>query len=135
RHRQLPAAGTSPDSPASWGMVTADDLRLSAHAPAEADAYSILAPWFRYNALMSTRVTDYKAALDHLPAGGTLVLPDISWGEYEELLKELDDRPSFRVTYNEGRLQIMSPQPKHEEFKRFIERIIDTTSDELDINV
>ncbi len=84
---------------------------------------------------MSTRVTDYKEALDHLPAGGTLVFEDVSWEEYEELLNELEDRPGCRVTYNDGKLQIMSPRPDHEEYKRFIERIIDTVSDELDVNV
>jgi len=84
---------------------------------------------------MSTRLTGYKDAIDHLPTGGTLVLDDVSWDDYEELLNEIEDRPGFRVSYNEGRLEIMSPKPEHEECKRIIERIVDTLSDELDINV
>jgi Uma2 family endonuclease len=84
---------------------------------------------------MSTRVTDYKDALDHLPTGGTLVFDDVSWDDYEQLLNEIDDRPGLRVAYNEGKLEVMSPRPEHEEYKRIIERIIDTLSDELDINV
>jgi Uma2 family endonuclease len=84
---------------------------------------------------MSTRVTDYKEALDHLPEGGMLVFDDVSWEEYEELLEQMEDRPGCRVTYDEGKLEIMSPRPEHEKYRRVIERIIDTASDELDINV
>ena len=84
---------------------------------------------------MSTRVPDYKEALEHLPTGATLVFEDVSWEEYEELLDELAHRPGCRVTYDEGKLQIMSPRPEHEKSKRVIERIIDTISDELDVNV
>ena len=29
----------------------------------------------------------------------------------------------------------MSPRPEHQEYKRFIERLVDTLSDELDVNV
>src|SRR5437773_1370127 len=55
-----------------------------------------------YNAAMSTRVPDYKEAVDHLPNGGMLVFEDVTWEEYEELLDELELRPGCRVTYNEG---------------------------------
>lgn len=94
--------------------------------------------WVRgvaYNAGMSTRSTDYREAVDHLPEGATLVVQDISWEDYEQLLEELADRPGVRVTYDEGKLEIMSPLPEHEKCKRFIERIIDTLGDELDLNV
>src|SRR5713226_8261991 len=84
---------------------------------------------------MSTRVMDYKDALDHLPTGGTLVFDDVSWDDYEQLLNEMEDRSGLRVAYNEGKLEIVSPRPEHEKYKRVIERIVDTLSDELDINV
>jgi Uma2 family endonuclease len=84
---------------------------------------------------MRARVADYREAVDHLPEGGTLVFQDVTWEEYEQLLNEMEDRPGVRITYDEGRLEIMSPRPEHEEYKRFIERMIDTLSDELDINV
>src|ERR1051326_4910252 len=84
---------------------------------------------------MRTHVSDYKDALDHLPAGGTLLFDEVTWDDYEELLREVEDRPNLRLAYNEGKLQIMSRRPEHEEFKRFIERVVDILSDELDINV
>lgn len=64
-----------------------------------------------------------------------MVVHDVSWDDYEQLLAELADRPGVRVTYDDGKLEIMSPLPEHEKCKRFIERIIDALSDELDVNV
>lgn len=84
---------------------------------------------------MSTRVMDFREAVDHLPGGMTLVATDVPWDEYERLLEELADRPGVRVSYDEGRLEIMSPRPEHEEFKRFIEKIIDALGDHLNWNV
>ena len=84
---------------------------------------------------MSTRSAEYREAVDHLPAGGTLVVQDVSWEAYEQLLDELADRPGVRVTYDEGKLQIMSPLPEHEKYKRIIERMIDVAREELDLNL
>jgi Uma2 family endonuclease len=85
--------------------------------------------------MSSTRVSDYREAVEHLPGGATLVLRDIAWEEYEQLLDELADRPGVRVTYDQGRLEIMSPLPEHEEYKRFIERLVDALGDYLDLDV
>ena len=41
----------------------------------------------------------------------------VRWEDYEQLLKDLVDRPGVRVSYDEGRLEIMSPLPEHEEYK------------------
>jgi Uma2 family endonuclease len=84
---------------------------------------------------MSIRTTNYREAVDHLPEGAALVIQDVGWEDYEELLEQLADRPGVRVTYDEGKLEIMSPLPEQEKCKRFIERIIDTLSDALDLNV
>lgn len=69
---------------------------------------------------MSTRVADYREAIDHIPNGATLVFRDVGWDEYERLVEDLWDRPGLRVTYDEGRLEIRSPLPEHEEYKEFI---------------
>ena len=77
-----------------------------------------------YNEPMSTRSAEYLEALDHLPVGAALVFQQVSWKEYEELLRDLDDRPGLRVSYDEGKLEIMSPHPEHEEYKDFIFRMV-----------
>ena len=62
------------------------------------------------------------------------VLEDASWEFYEDLLKEIGDRP-IRVTYDEGRLEIMSPLPEHEQGKKIIGRMIEMLSFELNMPV
>ena len=73
---------------------------------------------------MSIQTTEYREAVDHLPAGAILVLQNISWKDYEQLLKDLVDHPGVRVSYDEGRLEIMSPLPEHEEYKDSIYRMV-----------
>lgn len=78
---------------------------------------------------MSTLTAEYRDAIEHLPNGATLVLRDVAWDEYERLLADLVDRPGLRVTYDEGRLEIMSPLPEHEEYKEFILRLVSVLSE------
>jgi Uma2 family endonuclease len=71
---------------------------------------------------MSTRTAEYLEAVDHLPDGATLVLLDYSWEDYERLLDDLSDRRRLRISYDRGRLEIMTPLPEHETYSRFIDR-------------
>lgn len=84
---------------------------------------------------MSTRATDYREAIDHLPAGAALVLFDVSWEDYEALLEDLADRPGVRVTYDQGSVEIMSPRRRHEKCKELIGHLIALLADELSIDV
>lgn len=52
------------------------------------------------------------------------VLEDASWDLYEKLLREIVNRP-IRITYDQGRLEIMSPLPEHEDPKKGIGRMIE----------
>ncbi len=63
-----------------------------------------------------------------------IVLYDVSWKFYEHLLQEIGDRP-IRVTYDEGRLEIMSPLSEHERLKKFIARLLEMLTFVLDINM
>src|SRR5947209_2864743 len=84
---------------------------------------------------MSTEIVDYMDAIEHLPAGATLRLPSVSWEEYETLLSDLTDWPGVRVSYDDGKLEIMSPLPEHEEYKDFIYSLVRAISDESGITV
>src|ERR1700722_18234413 len=53
-----------------------------------------------------------------------LVLEDASWDLYEKLLKSVGNRP-LRITYDDGRLEIMSPLPEHDHPKTVIGRLIE----------
>jgi Uma2 family endonuclease len=54
------------------------------------------------------------SAIEHMPTGGTLIVPDVAWEDYEGLLTELNDSSRVRVSYDQGRLEIVSPLSKHE---------------------
>ncbi|MBA3804432.1 MAG: Uma2 family endonuclease [Acidobacteria bacterium] len=78
----------------------------------------------------------YVDAIEHLPPGATLRLSDVSWDEYEELLAQIgDSRPGYRVSYDRGRLEIMSPHSDHEKHKEFILRLAQVFSEEADITL
>ena len=84
---------------------------------------------------MSTEIVDYIDAIAHLPAGATLRLSSVSWEEYETLLSDLSDWPGMRVSYDDGKLEIMSPLPEHEEYKEFVYSLARVISEESDITL
>jgi Uma2 family endonuclease len=63
-----------------------------------------------------------------------VLLDNISWETYERLLVELDNRP-FRLTYDHGALEIMTPSRRHEKLRRLIGRMIDQMTLELGIAI
>ena len=69
---------------------------------------------------MSTQTLTYLDAIEHLPAGGSLIFNDVTWDEYEQLLFDLGDSYGVRVTYDQGRLEIMSPSSFHEMYKDLV---------------
>ena len=57
------------------------------------------------------------------PDFADIVLDDISWELYEQLLREIGNRP-VRVTYDNGSMELMSPLPKHERWGDWIDWLI-----------
>jgi Uma2 family endonuclease len=69
-----------------------------------------------------------------MPASGEcIVLPNISWKTYEQILNEVGDSSSIRLTYDEGSLEIMSPSLPHDVYKGHIGRMIEMLAYELGI--
>src|SRR5438094_4665209 len=64
-----------------------------------------------------------------------ILLEDVSWKYYLKTLDELEGQPQ-RVTYDNGRMEIMSPPGSlHEYAKRCIGRLLETYATEADINI
>ncbi len=64
------------------------------------------------------------------------VLEGISWQTYEMLLRDLEQNGhNVRLTYDEGRVAIMSPSPDHETDKKLIARMVEMLVLELDIPI
>ncbi len=72
--------------------------------------------------MTTTQQANYLDTIERLPAGSTLILNDVSWEEYEQLLDDLDrgGNSGKRVTFYEGRLEIVSPSSNHEMYKELI---------------
>jgi len=62
------------------------------------------------------------------------VLRNVGWELYEMLLKEIGDRP-IHITFDQGSLELMSPLPEHERWKRTIGRLIELLSLERSIPI
>src|SRR5438105_3617948 len=69
------------------------------------------------------------------PGEQRVVLQNVSWATYEQLLSDLANQSAPRLTYNQGLLEIMTPLPKHERLTHVIEMMIEALAAELNINV
>ena len=64
--------------------------------------------------------------------GHSVLLRQVSWQQFEDILVELGDGRSSRVAYDKGSLEIMVPTPEHEYFKTNIGSLIEDLADELE---
>lgn len=64
-----------------------------------------------------------------------VVLQGLSWGTYQALVQDLDAAPGQRLTYDQGMLEIMVPLPPHEDYKRKVGRMVETTTEELGLEI
>ena len=81
---------------------------------------------------MTTMIASYvdkiQNSIDHLPTGGTIIVPDVSWDNYQQLVAEVNNQTGVRLTFDRGSLEIMSPLPVHEKYKEFLLRLMDRLS-------
>lgn len=66
--------------------------------------------------------------------GQQLLLADVSWQQFENILADLGEHRSARVSYSHGCLEIMVPLPEHEKAKEIIGDIIKILLDRLNID-
>ncbi|WP_448561028.1 Uma2 family endonuclease [Trichothermofontia sp.] len=68
-----------------------------------------------------------------LSPGSHLLIPDVSWEQYEALLTEWgEERQVPRINYCEGVLELMSPLPAHERPHRIIAYVVTAILDAQD---
>lgn len=63
-----------------------------------------------------------------------VVLYNISWQQFENLLIDLGQSRAARVAYDSGTLEIMTPLPEHEYYKELLGDAIKNIAEELEIN-
>ncbi|MCY7283683.1 MAG: Uma2 family endonuclease [Cyanobacteria bacterium CAN_BIN43] len=64
-----------------------------------------------------------------------IVMRGITWETYQRLLKELGDRRSSYLVYDQGNLEIIMPSDLHETLNRLIALMITILVDELDLRI
>ncbi len=79
--------------------------------------------------------TNYLKAVQYLPKNGTLLLHNVSWSEYENILREFETKSAYRIYFNNGVLKVMSPRFDHEFPKDVVLSVVRVYADEFDIDV
>lgn len=68
-----------------------------------------------------------------VPPGSQLLIKEINWKIYEQILEDLGDDRGTRVNYSQGVLEIMNPLPEHEDDKVMIGDFVKVILEELDL--
>jgi Uma2 family endonuclease len=68
-----------------------------------------------------------------VPPGQRVILHDVTWQEFENILEELGDCRGSRLAYNNGIMEMMMPLSEHEDNKEIIGDLIKALLEELDI--
>jgi Uma2 family endonuclease len=63
-----------------------------------------------------------------------VVLNNISWQQFENLLIDLGEHRAARVAYDQGQLEIMTPLPEHEFFKETLSIAVQDIAELIDLN-
>ena len=75
--------------------------------------------------LMSVQTeNEILEAVEHLPDDAILIKPQVSWDDYERLLEALAERPHLRLSYDCGRLEIVTHGMSHGAYERLIEDLV-----------
>lgn len=64
-----------------------------------------------------------------------LLLDNVDWRTYTRFLRMFAERPGYRLTYDRGILEIMSPLPEHEIDADFLGYLARALSDELGFSI
>ncbi len=65
--------------------------------------------------------------------GQQLLLKNVSWQMYENILEELGESRSAKINYSQGLLEIMTPLPEHKFDKEIIGDLVKALLEELNI--
>ena len=65
--------------------------------------------------------------------GRQVLMKDVSWQMYENLLEDLGEKRGSRINYSQGILEIMVPSPEHEDDKVMIADFLEAILEEWDI--
>ena len=62
-----------------------------------------------------------------------LLLHNVSWASYVAIGAALTDHPALRMTFDRGRLEFMTTSQRHEVYKKWLGRIVETLAEECQL--
>jgi Uma2 family endonuclease len=71
----------------------------------------------------------------NVPTSRHVLLADVDWRTYTRLLHVLAERPSIRLAYDRGDLEIMTPLPEHESDADMLGRFVIVLTEELKLPI
>src|SRR5579885_1128764 len=84
---------------------------------------------------MSTQTDAVDQSISSSPTSGLMILYDVRWTTYEQLLADHEGRSSPRFTFDCGTLEITSPSAEHEKCNRTIALFVEILAEELKIDI
>lgn len=85
--------------------------------------------------MLSTKVSELDLENFDGQLTQTIILSNISWQTYQTMLAEMGDHRSTRLAYHNGFLSLKMPSKLHEIINRLLARIIQTLTEELELEV
>jgi len=68
-----------------------------------------------------------------VPPGHQLLLKNVSWQQFQDILENLGESRSARLSYSQGTLEIMTPLPEHEDDKVILGDFVKAILEEMDV--
>jgi Uma2 family endonuclease len=69
-----------------------------------------------------------------VPPGQRILLTDVSWSNFEDILQELGEKRASKVAYFQNQLEIRMPLPEHEFDKEIIGDMVKILLEELEVD-
>jgi Uma2 family endonuclease len=73
---------------------------------------------------MTVSAQAYDELVAKLPAHATLILHNVNWEDYEDLLDAVGEASGLRISFCEGILQVMTLSMEHEIYSDFIQNLV-----------
>jgi Uma2 family endonuclease len=64
-----------------------------------------------------------------------VLFENISWQTYQSLVRDFEQQPAIRLTYDRGLLEIRMPLDPHETYKKLLGRLVEALTEELEIEI
>ena len=84
---------------------------------------------------MSTQTLHYYEIVSQLPEDTVITFRNVSWEEYEDLLKQVGEASGLRISFDDGTLKVMTLSSEHEKYERFFEALVTAVRLRLRINI